>query len=202
MRNKFLWDGNSSNKKFHLVWWQVVTSGKEGGGLGIRNLRLHNKSMLFKWLWRILRNERVVWIKIIEPIYGSRQGWNPPSHIHTLEGEYGKGFVNYGPSFNNSPNWRWGMDQKLDFGLTYEKVMSAWNKDILFFSVVAITKKELWLIFIPTWDGRWILEGIRMIGKVTTFSISPSTVWRTKAPIKYKGSLFWLDCSMSLPYSG
>lgn len=31
MRNKFLREGNSNNKKFHLVTWQVVTSGKERG---------------------------------------------------------------------------------------------------------------------------------------------------------------------------
>ena len=45
MTNKFLWEGNRSNKKFRLVGWQVVTSAKEGSGLWIRNLRLQNKSI-------------------------------------------------------------------------------------------------------------------------------------------------------------
>uniref|UniRef100_M1AX06 Uncharacterized protein n=1 Tax=Solanum tuberosum TaxID=4113 RepID=M1AX06_SOLTU len=49
----------------------------------------------------------------------------PLQIFHTLEGEYGKGFVNYGPSFNNSPNWRWGMEPKFDFGRTYGRVMCA-----------------------------------------------------------------------------
>lgn len=30
----------------------MVTNDKKEGGLGVKNLRLHNKSLLFKWLWR------------------------------------------------------------------------------------------------------------------------------------------------------
>lgn len=52
IRKQFLWDGNSDKKKIHLVKWQVVIEDKKKGGLGVRNLKLHNRSFLFKWLWR------------------------------------------------------------------------------------------------------------------------------------------------------
>ncbi|XP_075074399.1 uncharacterized protein LOC142162001 [Nicotiana tabacum] len=52
MRNKFLWEGNADRRKLHLVKWQEVMKGIKGEGLGVRNLRLHNKSLLFRWLLR------------------------------------------------------------------------------------------------------------------------------------------------------
>lgn len=72
LRNEFLWD-----EKVHLVRWQMVTREKKGG-LGVRNLRLQNKSMLFKWLCRFSREAEAIWVKIIEAIHGNKQGWNPP----------------------------------------------------------------------------------------------------------------------------
>lgn len=41
-----------AKRKIHLVNWQVVLKEKKDGGLGVRNLKLHNKGMLFKWIWR------------------------------------------------------------------------------------------------------------------------------------------------------
>ena len=32
--------------------WNTVCSGKERGGLGIRDLSLVNKALLGKWVWR------------------------------------------------------------------------------------------------------------------------------------------------------
>ncbi|XP_060170473.1 uncharacterized protein LOC132601405 [Lycium barbarum] len=46
MRNKFLWEGNAVNKTFYSGRWQEVIKGKKGGGLGVRNLKLHNKCHL------------------------------------------------------------------------------------------------------------------------------------------------------------
>lgn len=46
MRNKFLWDGNAGKRELHLVKWQMVMRDKEDGGLWVRNLKLHNRSLL------------------------------------------------------------------------------------------------------------------------------------------------------------
>jgi hypothetical protein len=48
----FLWNGIGEEFKFHLVNWPKVCSPISSGGLGIRNLRLFNKALLGKWLWR------------------------------------------------------------------------------------------------------------------------------------------------------
>lgn len=50
LRNSFLWEGNSQEHKFHLEKWSRCTQPTAMGGLGIRDLKLHNKSMLLKWL--------------------------------------------------------------------------------------------------------------------------------------------------------
>lgn len=38
-------------KKFHLVDWKNVCSLIMNGGLGIRNIRMHKKVLLGRWLW-------------------------------------------------------------------------------------------------------------------------------------------------------
>lgn len=52
MRSQFLWEGKAERKKYHLVKWQELIKDKKGGGLGVKNLKPHNKSLSFKWLWR------------------------------------------------------------------------------------------------------------------------------------------------------
>jgi hypothetical protein len=49
---QFLWGGIGEEFKFHLVNWSKVCSPISNGGLGIRNLRIFNKALLGKWLWR------------------------------------------------------------------------------------------------------------------------------------------------------
>ena len=48
----FLWGGIGEEKKFHLVSWNKVCQPVSCGGLGVRNLRLFNKALIGKWLWR------------------------------------------------------------------------------------------------------------------------------------------------------
>ena len=50
LRRDFLWSGNKEGKKIHLVKWQTTLLSKKTGGLGIKNLRVQNKSLLSKWL--------------------------------------------------------------------------------------------------------------------------------------------------------
>ena len=52
IRRDFLWEGNNKDHEIHLVEWAKVTMPKQYGGLGIKDLALHNKCMLLKWHWR------------------------------------------------------------------------------------------------------------------------------------------------------
>ena len=49
IRRDSLWEGNNMDHKIHLVKWAKVTLPKQCGGLGIKDLALHNKCMLLKW---------------------------------------------------------------------------------------------------------------------------------------------------------
>ncbi|XP_060217918.1 putative acyl-activating enzyme 19 isoform X2 [Lycium barbarum] len=75
LRRTFLWEGNSENHKYHLVEWDKVTLPKHLGGLGIKDLALHNKCMLMKWHWRFNQDDAGLWKEIIQAKYGSTSHW-------------------------------------------------------------------------------------------------------------------------------
>ncbi|KAF3676763.1 hypothetical protein FXO37_05164 [Capsicum annuum] len=57
IRRNFLWEGNKDHK-FHLVKWIKVVMPKQMGGLGIKDLALHNKCLLMKWIWRYTQGDQ------------------------------------------------------------------------------------------------------------------------------------------------
>jgi hypothetical protein len=67
-RRKFFWQGGSLKKKYHLVQWGKVCRSKKKGGLGIKNLRKFNVSLLCKWWWA-LENEEGLWQDIVRLKY-------------------------------------------------------------------------------------------------------------------------------------
>ncbi|XP_055836405.1 uncharacterized protein LOC129905041 [Solanum dulcamara] len=77
LRRRFLWEGNSLTHKYSLVKWQSVTQPKFQEGLGIRNLKLHNNSLLMKWLWRSGQIEAGFWRDITKAKYGIQDHWCP-----------------------------------------------------------------------------------------------------------------------------
>lgn len=53
IRRKFVWQGGSLKRKYHLVKWQLICKPKIRGGLGVKNLELFNISLLYKWWWKL-----------------------------------------------------------------------------------------------------------------------------------------------------
>jgi hypothetical protein len=53
------------------VKWDDLCRPKEEAGLGIRDLRLVNKSLLAKWRWKLLSHENEVWKDIVSARYGN-----------------------------------------------------------------------------------------------------------------------------------
>lgn len=51
LRN-FLWNTTEDMKKFHFVNRRVVTSPKEWGRVGVKNLNVFNRVLPGKWIWR------------------------------------------------------------------------------------------------------------------------------------------------------
>lgn len=52
MFRRFLWHDEVEHHKYHLVEWNTYYKPISLGGLGIRRIRIHNKALLAKWLWR------------------------------------------------------------------------------------------------------------------------------------------------------
>lgn len=50
---------------------------KKGGGMGVRNFRMHNKSLLYKWLWRYNDGKESTWKKLIDVKYVKKDTWRP-----------------------------------------------------------------------------------------------------------------------------
>jgi hypothetical protein len=48
-RRKFFWQGGRLKKKYHLVRWELVCKAKKKGGLGLKDLKRMNLSLLCKW---------------------------------------------------------------------------------------------------------------------------------------------------------
>ncbi|KAG6713315.1 hypothetical protein I3842_05G145000 [Carya illinoinensis] len=74
LQRDFLWSGIGEEFKFHLVGWEKVCNPMRDGGLGIRNVRILNRSLLGKWLW-LYNNERgALWKGVIDLKYGCETG--------------------------------------------------------------------------------------------------------------------------------
>lgn len=52
LQRNFFWGETREKKKLHLVKCETIMRKKENGGLGVKNLRIQNLSLLAKWWWR------------------------------------------------------------------------------------------------------------------------------------------------------
>ncbi|RVX13511.1 putative ribonuclease H protein [Vitis vinifera] len=76
LQRDFLWGGGNMERKSHLVNWEMVCTGKEKGGLGLRKLVLLNKALLCKWVWRFARAKDELWKQVLTVKYGQEElGW-------------------------------------------------------------------------------------------------------------------------------
>lgn len=67
-RKKFFWQGDGMRRKYHLVKWEIITKPKDKGGLGIKDSRKMNISLLCICWWK-LENEDGLWQEIARKKY-------------------------------------------------------------------------------------------------------------------------------------
>jgi len=48
-RRTFFWQGGGTKRKYHLVKWEVICKNKKKGGIGVKDIRKMNLSLLCKW---------------------------------------------------------------------------------------------------------------------------------------------------------
>ncbi|MCI05237.1 ribonuclease H protein, partial [Trifolium medium] len=70
IQRKFLWGGLSNRIKTCWVKWEDICRPKNEAGLGLRDLRLVNISLLAKWRWKLLSHDQEVWKSIVTAKYG------------------------------------------------------------------------------------------------------------------------------------
>lgn len=70
-----MWNEDKENKGVHLVKWKTIILSKKRGGLDIRNLRKRNRSLLMKWLWRFPKEEKTLWVRVIQAKYEKEDFW-------------------------------------------------------------------------------------------------------------------------------
>ncbi|XP_060190615.1 uncharacterized protein LOC132619869 [Lycium barbarum] len=66
---------NEDKKKFHLVNWEEVTVNKKEGGVGIRDMKMQNRSLMMKWLWKFATTDNMLWKEVISAKYGIENSW-------------------------------------------------------------------------------------------------------------------------------
>jgi len=54
------------------VKWSRVCKPRIKGGLGVRDIKLVNLSLLAKWRWKLLNGNDFLWKKVLEEKYGER----------------------------------------------------------------------------------------------------------------------------------
>ncbi|KAL4333365.1 hypothetical protein GQ457_07G003570 [Hibiscus cannabinus] len=65
---KFIW-GGQEGKSIHWLSWEVLCKPIVGGGLGLCDLRLKNRAMLNKWIWRYGGESSSLWRKVVDAKY-------------------------------------------------------------------------------------------------------------------------------------
>jgi hypothetical protein len=74
VRKRFFRQGGANKRKYHLVKWAVIiTKPKKKGGLGVKDLRKMNISLLCKWWWKLESGEGL-WQEIVRKKYKVRGG--------------------------------------------------------------------------------------------------------------------------------
>jgi hypothetical protein len=77
IQRNFLWGGSNNTSKIAWVKWCDLCRPKECGGLGNKNLRLVNVSLLTKWRWHLLVSQEALWSLVLKAKYGNEIGLSP-----------------------------------------------------------------------------------------------------------------------------
>jgi len=115
IRRNFLWEGNSDTRKFHLVKWDKLIGSKQKGGLGVRNLKIQNQSLMMKWLWRLASSEQALWKELIKQKYEMEDHWSTKMVTSTYGTSIWRAIRNFWPKLRENCSIRIGNGMKVSF---------------------------------------------------------------------------------------
>jgi hypothetical protein len=70
IQRDFLWGGVKGVRKLSWISWKMVCREKKDGGLGVRDIKVVNMSLLSKWRWKLLQNDSALWKDVLVSRYG------------------------------------------------------------------------------------------------------------------------------------
>nr|GEU49700.1 RNA-directed DNA polymerase, eukaryota [Tanacetum cinerariifolium] len=71
MENQFRYLGVTTTwKKITWVTWDKVLALKKNGGLGVSSYFALNRALLFKWIWRFVSQDDLLWFHVMQALYG------------------------------------------------------------------------------------------------------------------------------------
>jgi hypothetical protein len=69
IQREFLWGGVKGGRKTNWISWKTVCREKKDGGLGVRDVRVVNISLLTKWRWKLLCEVPALWKQVLVAKY-------------------------------------------------------------------------------------------------------------------------------------
>ncbi|MCH90084.1 putative non-LTR retrolelement reverse transcriptase, partial [Trifolium medium] len=70
LQRDFIWGDTINGRKHHAVRWELISTPKDLGGLGLRRLDIMNKACLMKLGWELNQNGTGMWSAILRGKYG------------------------------------------------------------------------------------------------------------------------------------
>ncbi|KAE8716200.1 Phospholipid-transporting ATPase 2 [Hibiscus syriacus] len=65
LMSDFLWGSREDKKRMHWVRWDYVCRPLSGGGLGVADLKVTNRALLGKWVWKFANDKNSMWKKFL-----------------------------------------------------------------------------------------------------------------------------------------
>jgi len=78
IQREFLWEGVRGGQKACWVNWRKVCQPRSKGGLGARDVKMVNLSLLAKWKWCLLQKNQPLWKRVLVDKYGDHVGGFTP----------------------------------------------------------------------------------------------------------------------------
>ncbi|GAU35481.1 hypothetical protein TSUD_384360 [Trifolium subterraneum] len=70
LQRDFIWGDSIHGRKHHAVRWELISTPKYRGGLGLRRLEIMNKACLMKLGWELNHNDIGLWSVVLKGKYG------------------------------------------------------------------------------------------------------------------------------------
>lgn len=80
----FIWANGNSNRGWSMVKWDIMTSPRRFGGMGIRDTKMANIAMVGKLIWNLLHDKHKLWVQVLSHKYlANGSVWNAPHKANT-----------------------------------------------------------------------------------------------------------------------